>query len=82
MRTVFQRIFSKRNLFRLRERESELKSEIRIQEFINNKLTVQNTELIESLKVYKLTTNMKQTQSTLTIVGNTVFILIQLVNAL
>ena len=59
----------------------ELQSDLRIQEQTNKKLSIHNSELVESVKASKTTTSIENGQKIVTILGNLSFISIQLFNA-
>lgn len=60
---------------------TDLQSDLRIQEETNKKLSIQNSELVESIKTSKTTTSVENGQKVVTILGNLSFLGIQLFNA-
>lgn len=60
---------------------TELNSDLRVSEIVSNKLTVQNNELYETLKLAKSTTTIDKSLKILTILENSTFVLIQVINA-
>jgi hypothetical protein len=59
----------------------DLKSSIELQESVNMKLNIHNTQLTEYIKQQEISTQLENKIQVLTIIGNFVFIGIQCVNA-